>query len=523
MKAIRMKYMFAAAAVLWLMMLLTLPGYPEASAAQGTRDVQVGNVKELLEAIGPDTQIWLEPGVYDLSTWLDAGQDCPDSGWLSFEACFDGTELVVRGVNGLKISGLGTDCSETSVVVQPRYADVIRFENCTDIEIGNITFGHTIDRGSCVGDVLEFQNCDRIKLARLDLYGCGTYGLDCEYCSDLRMESSTVRDCSYGILYTVSCSGFRFIDCEMRDCAGYNMLDATSSSLSFDGCSFYGNQGDWSFLPENGTNSLRFYSCAFGPWESEQITMAPSDSRSVIFDDMCRFSLPETLAVATVDGPDELFEAIGPGATIFLKPGLYDLSEWMEGVWEQEGENWNRRHAFVRIQPCYDGLEVVISGVDGLNLIGMGADRAEIQFVAEPRYADVLAFESCRSLALSGMTLGHTDTGECSGDVLYFDSCEAVTLTNLDLYGCGVFGISCFNLSDLSMRGCTVRSCSAGPVEIYNGTGEFRFEDCCFLDSEGGFTFYSCPMPSFLRCVFDRLEANSVKSYPGITLENCIG
>jgi hypothetical protein len=105
--------------------------------------------------------------------------------------------------------------------------------------------------------------------------------------------------------------------------------------------------------------------------------------------------------------------------------------------------------------------------------------------------------------------------------VLYFTTCTDLTLTNLDLYGCGTFGVDAFGSGRLSMRGCRVHVCLYGPVELYNCWGDFVFEDCVFTDSDGGFNFIESTMPYFLRCVFGPKEYTSVAYRSDIALERC--
>ena len=505
--------------LLSLCLILTLCPAPKAAAEA----VRVSTVQELVDAIVPGAEIALEPGTYDLTAWLQQGGSVQNpASCLAIEACFDGMEAVIDNLDGLRIYGLGEKSADTVLVVKPRYADVLRFEGCTNISLENLTLGHTPEEGSCVGDVLEFQDCDRVVLTNLDLYGCGTYGVSSEYCSDLRVERCTIRDCSYGILYAVGCTGLRFVDCELRDCRGFNMLDVSGSSVSFDGCRFTGNRGDWSFLTENETNSIRFYGCEFGVWESMELAPWREYSSTVSFDERCRFAdVFDAAGPVRVSSPEELFEAIRPDAVIFLEPGMYNLTDWIERTWAEEGENWNNQHPYVRIQSCYDGVEAVIVGANGLSLIGLGENRGETELVVTPRYADVLPFENCIDVTLSGLTLGHTETGECAGSVLSFSSCSSVTLTNLDLYGCGVYGINGFELGDLSLRGCCIHDCSNGPVFLYGGAGVNSFEDCVFTDSDGGFQFYDCGLAVFRRCVFGPTEAHSLNALPDVMIEKC--
>ena len=70
----------------------------------------------------------------------------------------------------------------------------------------------------------------------------------------------------------------------------------------------------------------------------------------------------------TVGSIEELLEAIGPQTGIMIKPGYYNLSEYIEDVWAREGESWNERHPYVQLRDCCDGVEVVIRRVDGLSI-----------------------------------------------------------------------------------------------------------------------------------------------------------
>ena len=98
----------------------------------------------------------------------------------------------------------------------------------------------------------------------------------------------------------------------------------------------------------------------------------------------------------TVGSIEELLEAIGPHTGILLKPGYYNMSEYIEYVWAKEGESWNERHPYVQLRDCYDGVEVVIRRLDGLSIYGDNENLTEI--VVEPRYAQVLNFEECDNI-----------------------------------------------------------------------------------------------------------------------------
>ena len=65
----------------------------------------------------------------------------------------------------------------SSIEVDPRYSFVIRFVNCTNCVVENLTMGHT-EGGFCSGGVIGARQTSNLTVKDCDLYGCGTYGLD---------------------------------------------------------------------------------------------------------------------------------------------------------------------------------------------------------------------------------------------------------------------------------------------------------------------------------------------------------
>lgn len=66
-------------------------------------------------------------------------------------------------------------------------------------------------------------------------------------------------------------------------------------------------------------------------------TTPPEDSGDEVQHD----SAPPEGDTVTVGSIEELLEAIGPHTGILLKPGYYNMSEYIEYVWANEGESWN--------------------------------------------------------------------------------------------------------------------------------------------------------------------------------------
>ena len=214
--------------------------------------IRVSTAGEFLEAIAPGAVIELAPGTYNLTEYLHEVSDTvSDYVTRSFT---DGWQAEIRKVEGLTIRGAKD--GKVEVVAQPRYSDVLYFNDCSDIVIENITFGHTIEQGNCEGAVLAFDYCQEISLEDLDLYGCGTYGVTAEHTVGIALKDCVIRECSYGIVDMRLCSDAVFENCTFRDNGGFDMLSLSGSFIRFEGCSFTGNEGS-DFLPARWKSSIK--------------------------------------------------------------------------------------------------------------------------------------------------------------------------------------------------------------------------------------------------------------------------
>ena len=252
-------------------------------------------------------------------------------------------------------------------------------------------------------------------------------------------------------------------------------------------------------------------------------TDTPNLSDAESMENLPHDSAPPEGDTVTVGSIEELLEAIGPHTGILLKPGYYNMSDYIEDVWAREGESWNERHPYVQLRDCYDGVEVVIRRVDGLFICGDNENLTEI--VVEPRYAQVLNFEECHDLTLSGLTMGHTETGACSGDVLDFYGCRNINLSAMDIYGCGVYGIACYNgTGELYVYSSTIRDCAYGALNILDGNGRFEFHNCGLTGSSGYDQYEPTPYSelAFYECVFGANETSYYMFREDIYTEDCV-
>lgn len=227
-----------------------------------------------------------------------------------------------------------------------------------------------------------------------------------------------------------------------------------------------------------------------------------------------------------VDSVEALLEAIAPGAKIVLEPGRYDLTDFLQDYPNaQDQDAWDEAHPYVKLGLVYDGAEITLKDVDGLSITGGADDPAETEIVTQPRYAAVLNFENCSDIQLACLTMGHTDTGECSGNVLDFDSCHDVYLRTMDLYGCGVFGLCAVNgCGGIYVSNSTIRDCEYGALYLEDCAGDFTFTACSFSGCGWGGSYEAnrASRLSFVGCSFDDGATTSWYFHNDASFENCV-
>lgn len=205
------------------------------SSPQDLKTVTVTNIKELLENIAPDTKIILKSGDYDLLTPGAANKQ-----YVVYEKVYDGSEVHIKDVSNLTIQA-DTD-ARVNFLIDPRYANVLSFDNCSNINITGLVAGHYKDKGACVGGVFKFEDCSSIQINNCDLYGCGIEGLTLNNVKDFQFINSTVRDCSYGVMTINSSSNLSFTNSTFKGNKEYYGFNITQSDLTFDKCTISNNE-----------------------------------------------------------------------------------------------------------------------------------------------------------------------------------------------------------------------------------------------------------------------------------------
>lgn len=222
-----------------------------------------------------------------------------------------------------------------------------------------------------------------------------------------------------------------------------------------------------------------------------------------------------------VETTEELIQAIEPGARIIVAPGYYNMSEYIES---HDGyvsdyvlidDNWA------------DGHELIICYCDDLVISGGYNVSYATELVIDPTHSAVIKFEHCNNIKLNSLTLGHTSQGSCYGNVVQLYQCGNVGLYNMDLYGCGVYGIGATTgCTGINVYNSVIRDCSGGMFEFESVNGPVTFTNCLFFGSAGG-GYYSSgqsdPLSiTFKKCYFGENETNFLYFRDDLHFEDCL-
>lgn len=233
--------------------------------------VTVDSADEFLRAIGPNRTIRLAPGEYVLSDVPDRHED-----YLRWDPAFDGKTITVRRLENLTIRGCGD--GPVRLLVRPRYAYVLSFEDCRNVALENLVMGHAPAAGYCTGGVLRATNCANLSLRRCDLFGCGTEGLTLAKTTGVAVRETVIRDCTYGIMSMKGCRDIRFARSTFtRNEEFWAVAIHDSRDITFTGCRFTANRANGKPLFDaTSCSNVRITSCTMFGNEVAALTNNPS-------------------------------------------------------------------------------------------------------------------------------------------------------------------------------------------------------------------------------------------------------
>lgn len=481
--------------------------------------VQVDSVDGLLAAIQPGASVYLAPGVYSLQDATGYGTAAGE--YWHWTECYDGYELVIEGVNGLTVFTTGG----TELITAPRYANVLHFNNCNTIRVVGLTVGHSPEAGACCGGVVMLENCSGVSLEECVLFGCGVTALLAYDSDTVRVENSTLTDCSYSGAELTRCSDVLFngctfsengvgeeytgaavytcasdyvtvMNCCFRDNALSYLLQAdTSTEISLLGCESSGNSYAFFYLNAADVTvvncslkDLSFgnaFAAAVNPGRVlDQNGNEISYNALLLMKQVAVQARPargsaeaELVQGATaqhyyeVSTADAFIEAIGNHRVICVTRDI-DLSA-AAGY----GTAWNE---YMYWEQVPDGYQLIIHDVKGLTVT---AKQPGVTVLTTPREANVLTFDYCTDITVSGLTVGHTEVPEasCTGYVLAFFDSKELEVEDCCLFGCGTVGLQAWDCKELEVENTEIFDCSVGGLFLF-GVQEAEIEHCSIHD-----------------------------------------
>lgn len=474
----------------------------------------VSTVDEFIAAIGPDREIRLEAGTYDLSTASTYAGETGNE-WCYWEEVYDGYELVIQFTNNLTITGAGKGVTILSAA--PRYAQVLRLNSCHNVSMTGFTAGHTKEPGACVGGVICLEYDRGVSIRDVGLYGCGVTGVSADNCTDVTVANSDIYECSYNGIQLMNSHSANVVNCRFYDLGKTEEWEAdaifsldSSSDITISDCEIYDNlsqyfvrssgvdevvlknnvfRGNWAQESAFGTfgdfvtlDGNTFEDCWVYRWFSDGCGAVDPEGNTITEDTLNGLIPEETVpdgpkTSVTVTNADEFLAAIAPNTEIVIDTETIDFSTAKDyGGGPKKYYRW---------EDIYDGPALVIAGADNLTIRSKDGKTKNHTINAVPRYANVLTFINCDNLVLSGFTAGHTkEPGVCAGGVLMFQGCEFVSVDNCGLFGCGILGVQAEGCTGITLRSSDIYECSYGGVSMSDTTG-ITINDCTFRDLGG--------------------------------------
>jgi hypothetical protein len=255
--------------------------------AYAADEIKVSTTLEFYEALGSDRTLVLGPGQYNLTKlqsvpYKHFDKSGSGGGELNWDQVFDGYELRVKGVKNLTIRGTPTKegGTMTDLIVDPRYAFVIHFEDCEGIQIESVVAGHS-EGGECEGGVYRFTNCSGVSLHKAEMYGCGTEGLKLDKSRGVSATESSIFSCTYDIMTVSGSENVVFENCNFNGNREFDLVNVErSDGLTFENCTFTNNFGEKMFSVDAGSKNVSVRNSSF---EGNSMEEPIANSRNVAF------------------------------------------------------------------------------------------------------------------------------------------------------------------------------------------------------------------------------------------------
>jgi len=190
--------------------------------------IEVHTSRDFIKAINPNTVIKLAKGIYNLSLASQVKNK-----YVEWVDAYDGPAPLIHSIYNLTIVGE----TGSKILINPRYAWVISFQNCKNVIIQNVIIGHNFG-GFCEGGVLSFINSEDIEINSSVLFGCGTTGIQVDKVEHLKFLDSTIKDCTANLIGVFNSTNITFENSTFENTGQYNLISISdfTYNVNFSNC-----------------------------------------------------------------------------------------------------------------------------------------------------------------------------------------------------------------------------------------------------------------------------------------------
>ena len=207
-----------------------------------------------------------------------------------------------------------------------------------------------------------------------------------------------------------------------------------------------------------------------------------------------------------VQSLEEFLNAIGDHMDITLAPGTYDFGTLNVDAVHNPQVLIDYEVFNTETGSWYDGdrWQAVIREVQDLTIHASG-----VTFSTPWAYADVLRFQNCQRVCLTGITAVHdVEPGYCTGNCLELVDCDGFRAEDCVLDGSGAYGLCAVDSRDVGIQGGEIANCTYGAVNL-SGCEQVSLSDCRIHDCADCFNLLEAANCTDVRVGNCSLERNS--------------
>lgn len=213
-------------AFLFILIVSTVIGFSQ-------KEYTVSDINELIEVLGSNRTIYLEPGEYIIKK---TNERIGENDSISL---FYG--LYLKNIHNLSL--IGSKEGEVHFIQADPLLPVMEIKDCTNLSLENLKAGHGDNPGDgCAGNCLAGNGCTKLRIENCHLYGSGVKGFDFIYINDLFVKNSVIYECTSGLFYLVSGSNVNIENCIFKNNKSYSgMVVGDIEGFSMKNCTITEN------------------------------------------------------------------------------------------------------------------------------------------------------------------------------------------------------------------------------------------------------------------------------------------